>query len=1271
VQGNFPLLTGMKIHRHIRTSVLVSAAAAVVALAVILLIEYRTGKIVKLLVEQQSQGEFSIQIAEIDFSLFRHQLELESVVLRQIDTSTARTKAMLQLPHLFLRITSWSHLLFEKKLEIDSVMLRAPVFETSVDTGARRVDISFQAAEIIKGLNKAVAVLNVRALRLEDGTLLLHTANAGPPFQIRHINVSIRNFGQAENAGDRLHATGELELEIGEQQWNINDLMMGFHRLHFNGSSQSLDMDSFRFASAASENRSHAAGSVDRIYFESDSLSRFFESGELILDTLLCVRPVVQVYLAARPDSVTESTAVAGVLRNLFPDVFVHHLSVTGGQIFAESSHNAKSLTYATKQTDLQIGDLNFRPGEDRYLTVGDIGLQLRQITFYTPDSLYQLNVEEFDLYNSEIAFRNALFKPATGHAPSFLVAIPVLSLHRFSLQDLLQGSLGAERAVMNNAVVTIAATGGVQNEKRGKKRRDDFYYALQGLSEVLRVRTLDLNNATIRYRVAGTGSLEVTMNEFNSSVQLNRFLQSASAREIKHSFTFFQIGQIDIHSKSINAAITDFHLRGTEQHNGIGHIRFTAPGVNLNADDFYWHHLLYDSLLSKRKIIADSIHAANLALQMTQAAKSGTATPRDFPFLQLRMAALDKFTLHYSFRDHSEFSAKGKDYLLADLTTSERSINWRDASGEFTSVKYRSEMVSASADKLNFHSPGKSKFKDIKISWSDGTSSVTAKIPEMKLLSEITNTNPEIIRLQSLNMDKPQVKIAMKQAPGGSSQQLRFPVELFADAFRISDGTLQTLIINGSDSLTVTTSVNLQADSLHFSKKEDLPASFANADLVLSTATITNRKTEADVPLVRLSLNNGKFLKNQQDAMFQSTVHAAWSRASVKLNAPNDAHLHASELTGELRPSLLQLNRGSKQDWISWLDRLTLSDGQMRWRDSATTITFRNTVWDGALHNLHVDSFQLQPNLTEEDHFFFTTWQSDYIRATAAGIDITGIDPQAWLRDSLFHVHRIDIEHAGIDVTRDKRHPFFHGTEKQMPTQMLGTVKQRFRIDSIVFRNSRVAYNEYSNLTNRKGIVPIENINATLKNLTNDHIDITDTLALKGKGQIYNSHISKFSYKEVYDDSLSAFSLTVKISPTELREFSRMTEPLAAVEVTSGKFDTLLARISGNKYASVGAMRFDYRDLKVQLLNPEDTLSKRLGLSFVNFVANSFVIKSGNKKPSTIFFMRDRERFVFNYWMKSILSGVLTSAGIKRNGKYENQYRKMKKQYPLPPADF
>ena len=144
-----------------------------------------------------------------------------------------------------------------------------------------------------------------------------------------------------------------------------------------------------------------------------------------------------------------------------------------------------------------------------------------------------------------------------------------------------------------------------------------------------------------------------------------------------------------------------------------------------------------------------------------------------------------------------------------------------------------------------------------------------------------------------------------------------------------------------------------------------------------------------------------------------------------------------------------------------------------------------------------------------------------------------------------------------------------------------------------------------------------------------------------------------------------------MRATSVSLTDFTRITNPLAAIEVTNGRCDTMIARISGNKYASVGQMQFYYHGLKINLLNHEDTLNKRLSLAFVNFIANSFVIKTNNRKRSTIFFVRDQEKFVFSYWIKMIFSGILTSAGIKSNRKYYKQYRNMKYQYTLPEANF
>jgi hypothetical protein len=49
------------------------------------------------------------------------------------------------------------------------------------------------------------------------------------------------------------------------------------------------------------------------------------------------------------------------------------------------------------------------------------------------------------------------------------------------------------------------------------------------------------------------------------------------------------------------------------------------------------------------------------------------------------------------------------------------------------------------------------------------------------------------------------------------------------------------------------------------------------------------------------------------------------------------------------------------------------------------------------------------------------------------------------------------------------------------------------------------------------------------------------------------------------------------------------------------------------------------------------------------------------------MFFIRDREKFVFNYWIKTLFSGFVTSAGVKRNSKYKKMYKEAEAKYSLP----
>jgi len=134
-----------------------------------------------------------------------------------------------------------------------------------------------------------------------------------------------------------------------------------------------------------------------------------------------------------------------------------------------------------------------------------------------------------------------------------------------------------------------------------------------------------------------------------------------------------------------------------------------------------------------------------------------------------------------------------------------------------------------------------------------------------------------------------------------------------------------------------------------------------------------------------------------------------------------------------------------------------------------------------------------------------------------------------------------------------------------------------------------------------------------------------------------------------------------------QLTDFSGATVPLAAVRVADGRADTLYALWTGNKYAAIGTMDFYYKGLRIRLLDKEDPEKSRFFLSVVNGLVNTFVIRRNNSKPAVVFFVRDRERFVFNYWVKSLVKGISASAGVKSNRKFLKQYRKLRRKYALP----
>src|SRR6185295_5715457 len=173
----------------------------------------------------------------------------------------------------------------------------------------------------------------------------------------------------------------------------------------------------------------------------------------------------------------------------------------------------------------------------------------------------------------------------------------------------------------------------------------------------------------------------------------------------------------------------------------------------------------------------------------------------------------------------------------------------------------------------------------------------------------------------------------------------------------------------------------------------------------------------------------------------------------------------------------------------------------------------------------------------------------------------------------------------------------------------LISKIRGPVKVDSVFISGAAINAHEISAITKMEGVVPLRNIEALLKNLTN-RPDKTDSLQIDVHARVLDYDIKKFSYKESYHDSLSGFNINYGISPMSLPALTEVTGPLSAVAVTSGHADTLFAKLSGNKYAAFGDMNFYYRDLRIRLLNKDDTLKKSFSLALESLLANSLIIK-------------------------------------------------------------
>ena len=201
--------------------------------------------------------------------------------------------------------------------------------------------------------------------------------------------------------------------------------------------------------------------------------------------------------------------------------------------------------------------------------------------------------------------------------------------------------------------------------------------------------------------------------------------------------------------------------------------------------------------------------------------------------------------------------------------------------------------------------------------------------------------------------------------------------------------------------------------------------------------------------------------------------------------------------------------------------------------------------------------------------------------------------------------------------------------------------------------QDSYLSYEEFPENNDSTGIIYFDKLTARINGLHNDpkhkkDITMNAYTRFMGEGELNASFT--FPY-----DSSNLYRVRGRLEKFPLSRVNRMLGSAAKAKIESGVMNRFNFEFAYNDQKSTGVVEMIYEDLKLVTLR-ENKDQEQAVSPFKTWILNTFFIKknpakelSDDTRKGEIEFYRDTQKSVFNYWWKSILSGIKSAYNLDK----------------------
>ena len=300
---------------------------------------------------------------------------------------------------------------------------------------------------------------------------------------------------------------------------------------------------------------------------------------------------------------------------------------------------------------------------------------------------------------------------------------------------------------------------------------------------------------------------------------------------------------------------------------------------------------------------------------------------------------------------------------------------------------------------------------------------------------------------------------------------------------------------------------------------------------------------------------------------------------------------------------------------------------------------------YDHEAATLLVHAISLRPAIAQEAFASGQRYRTDALVVEIDTVLAAGLDVRSVIAEKKYVVPHLLVSGVRVNDLRDHRLPFAPYREKPLPSKLLRNMAQHVGVDTIDVRGMTVAYAEIAKDGLGTGRIGLSQMRIRILGVNTPSRRRDAPLTVKASGLLQDRARFALDLRFEPGHERDLFRYRFDLGPMDLGAFNAMLAPAAHLTITRGVLDTLTVIAECNNDVAIGEVQMYFDDLHLMLTGKKAQGGKVIFPRMESWVANE-VVRTHRRPdqgddPSTVYFERLKDRSLFNYLIKTTISGI------------------------------